>query len=539
MDNIDTCLWGEVISYLDPIMVHVIRHVNKYFYTSVAQINERLDIKYAELGYLNILKWLNYPLNKKVSFAAAQYGHLHILEWYGKKLKNKLTRYAAKGGQIEIYDWLKSKGCEDVDIHHISVKHGQLDFFKHVMPELYRYDSLCFTAVQYGHVEMAEWLMSKGIEYHNPSDFLGIKRNHIQMLEFLHSKGIPVHPATCKGGARVGLEVVKWGVDHGCELTQSVIGIAAGKGDIPLVEYCLENGLRLTEHVADEACHKGQFECLKWLVEKGCELSQYCCDNAAWNGSLDILIWLVEKGQEIDREVQIFAAEDGHLHILKWLAENGYELNKNELFLSAICDGHIEILEWLNHKYSGEGDPISTAISGGSLESFKWLKSQGYKTNIDIIEEAIHYGSYKILLYVLDKNSVLTEENIIDIIEHNHKIMKDVIRSGCKLPDNICEIISPCCGVKIVQMIVISGYEFTRKALEKALMDNPEVVKWALNREFATLDDELAAEIIIDANVEILQIMLDKGYKIHSYIRSNAITGCNDDIVDWYDKNVK
>lgn len=484
MDIIDSALWKEVIIYLDPVMLYVMKQVNKQL-NSLIHITPIYDLprKCAKFGYLDIIKWLNYPLKKSVSFAAAQYGHLHILEWYGKKLDNNLTYFAAKGGQIEIYDWLKSKGCRDVDIHEKCVKHGRLDFLKHL--ESNTSDILCIYAVKYGQVETLKWLLDNGSRWVD-TGYSIIKKNQVQILDLLYSRGYTVS-TSIHNVKSYTLEVIKWRVDHGYVLGKHVIEIAALNGDIPLIKYCLKKGLKLSHELAEKACVYGEFSCVKWLIKHGCPLSDSVLNDAASSGNLDLFKLLIEQGLQISEYTSFSAAEVGSLDILKWMVENNHEIYKDEVFMEAVDNNYPEILEWLDFQYSGDEDPIRNAIAKRSLESFIWLRSHGYKSDVNMLEFAISSRSYDILLLLIDENTVLTVEDICSIVMNSPKKLESIVRKGFKFPDNICDIISCHCNKKTIEILVNQGFKFTGESMERALYGaNASVVKWVTKRGFYT-----------------------------------------------------
>lgn len=107
-------------------------------------------------GDLEILKWLqekNFKINSYTLECAARYGHLHIMWWLrdiGKLFWTEQTlQQACMYGSVIICQWIVDNGCPEPRI---------------------QYDC----AIDYGHLDVVKWLVSRG------HDMYGIVDDYIQ-----------------------------------------------------------------------------------------------------------------------------------------------------------------------------------------------------------------------------------------------------------------------------------------------------------------------------------------------------------------------
>lgn len=516
MDSIDKCLWNEVVKHLDEVSLFVLRMSSKSLYCPIKIEKSKLLSLAAKQGYLEVIKYLlelGYPLKKRVSFSAACYGHLDILNWYPKKLDDRLVFYAAKGGQIEVYNCLRGKRLDHEQKYLRSTECGQFEFLKYIMTEKFNDNYLLISlAVHHGHVEILEWLLQKGIRFRYNGYYLDIRRNHIQILDILHTNGIDMTKYYCAGDT--GLEVLKYEISLGCMLAQTTMEGAASAGDIQVLKYCTKKGLVLSRTVFSNACESGNIECVKWLVNNGCTISKDAIIIATKNGNLDLVILLISYGVNTDN-IALNAATEGHLHILRWFKDNGYNVLKESVFIGALAKGYIHILDWLGYKYMGNDDLFLHAIISDKVETIRWLKAQDYESRVtNYISYAVSNKCYNVLLFLLHKGKILNESNIEAIVENKPSIIKAVIKSGCKLPANVCDIAAGCCSPKVIEMLVNLGYKLSIRGIHNAIVCNRHVEKWiATNYE---LDDK-SVELITNwssNDIKIMQILSDRGYKI-------------------------
>lgn len=440
MDNIDFCLWEEVILHSDIISVFSLSCTAKSLCIFRPK-NVDLFIQAVSHGYLEILKWLHTDkLDPHIANVAALAGHLDILEWYfsiTNALPEKVSFYAAQGGHISIYKWLPLVNRLDRD-YLTAASYGELELLKYMLEEKPYFSSdLCNNAASNGKVETLEWLLNNGHEY-IPQRELEIYRDHIRILELLESKGYALHPKVCETGALFGLEVVKWGFSRGCTLTMQTMVNAALVGDISTIKFCIENGLNLDFRLTLHAAKAGKFECLCWLVENGCRLENKITMYAAMSGNIEILEWLLSKGVTIHDATAVSAAARENLNVLQWLEEKDYTIDNVNVFDTALTHGNINILNYLYDKgYRHEQDIFKSLIEMDIPESLEWLLDHGYTNDYNILEIAIDNCSREVISWLVETNRPVDAELLLT--NGYFKQIKLLYDKGHKLPDNVCD----------------------------------------------------------------------------------------------------
>jgi hypothetical protein len=120
------------------------------------------------------------------------------------------------------------------------------------------------------------------------------------------------------------LELLTWAREEKqCEWNEWTINMAAGQGNLEMVEYCVANECPVNDYACACAARYGQLECLKYLHEEAkAPWGSGTAALAAENGHLHILEYLVEREyDEYDEVACVCAAENGHLDCLKYLHE--------------------------------------------------------------------------------------------------------------------------------------------------------------------------------------------------------------------------
>lgn len=503
MDNIDICLWNEVISYLDTPSRFTLSCVNR----QLLSFREKdvsiyyLMICSARSGHLEIMQWLyeaNPYLSPNIIRYAACNGHLKILEWYYSKvgtLPKRTCEYAAVGGYIDMFKWAMEKGCLPLKSYRHATMHGMLDFLKFLIAEKYPiYDDLCSIAVRNGKDKTLEYLLDSGFIYNNSNT--EIHKNHIAVLEVLESRGYSI---SYRGG---DLDVVKWCFERGCPLTDDVLLNAARKGDIETVKFCLANGLQLSDGVFNNAAEAGKLKFLKWLVSEGYRFGEQISLYAARSGKIKILEWLVSIGINIHLDADCYAAMYDRLNVLLWLGEN---VSDNDVFVNAVYGGSISVLNWLNEKGFRYQYVIGeNIISGDQPDTIDWLLEHEYNFGCNITETAIIHNCVDTLRWIIDTGKPV---NVMRLLETGHtKEAKHAHTKGYKLPDNICDYFANEGNLRYLEWAIINGFEVRKSSLYVACLRNHiHVLKWALT----------------------------KGLKIGSRVLSAAVENNHIDIIRW------
>jgi hypothetical protein len=156
---------------------------------------------------LNVMKWARgrgYPLYEATCANAAHEGHFHVLEWLRKKKcpwDRRSCNSAACGGQLEILKWLRKEGCP------------------------WDSSNCCTNAAYYGHLSVVVWIMENGGDCNDGA------------CTDCDCSLLNICIMAASGGS---LEVLKWAVGEGCQITAGISRNAAMNGHTHILDWIAE-----------------------------------------------------------------------------------------------------------------------------------------------------------------------------------------------------------------------------------------------------------------------------------------------------------
>ena len=219
--------------------------------------------------------------------------------------KNRALIAAASNGHIAIAKTLVSHGAalNNVDLE---------EYHEHTSPALAQ-------AIQGGHKEMVEFLLSIGASIDRYSLNWAAYYGYVELVELLLSKGVQVHDYLFESAIKNGhVEVIKALMNHGASIPATSLCTAVTEGQKEVVEFLLAHGVDVNDktrsraaafddsnstlHCAVEANRK---EIAEILVNCGVDLtiddSVKALLKAIKKGSQDIAMLLVLRGVDVNR----------------------------------------------------------------------------------------------------------------------------------------------------------------------------------------------------------------------------------------------
>jgi hypothetical protein len=91
---------------------------------------------------------------------------------------------------------------------------------------------------------------------------------------------------------------------------------------------------------------------LKWIVDEGAYLDDTVIDDVASKGDMEMIKWLREKGCSISSQTTINAAKGGHFELVKWFHELGLDAPARVIFDAAIKRRDMMMMEWFFEIYN-------------------------------------------------------------------------------------------------------------------------------------------------------------------------------------------
>ncbi len=184
--------------------------------------------------------------------------------------------------------------------------------------------------------------------------------NHVEML--CYDKNICKYDICkyyiCKYGAYHGfIDVIQYGIDHGCKIDWEVCENAAYNGHIDIIKWIDIN-----------KNHK-KFKC-------GAAFDNNIAEYAALNGHLNIVILADKLGLNIDSNLVAAAASGGHIDVVRWLIKKGYAIHPNVIARTAMC-GQLKMLKSLKKIGPWHPDTAYYAKSYGEMKVYNWIIKNG------------------------------------------------------------------------------------------------------------------------------------------------------------------
>ena len=115
------------------------------------------------------------------------------------------------------------------------------------------------------------------------------------------------------------VECLKIGIKHQFEMPDSLLEIAAEKGNLEIIKILLDAGCKLSNRLCTFAAKNPEdnVECIKFLREKGCEWDCRTAVSAAEKGNYKILEYVISNGCDISDKICEYAAIGGNVKCLE------------------------------------------------------------------------------------------------------------------------------------------------------------------------------------------------------------------------------
>ena len=268
-----------------------------------------------------------------------------------------------------------------------------------------------FLASKHGHLEVLKYLIDNGCQISDKCINIALEYGHISILNFL--KDIVKTNIDCISITSAiksnNISIVKWILDNPNLKINKFIGVdltyAIKNKNYKLIEYIKQKNLPIENKYFDVYSTAGEmkdFEMIHFLLKNKFPKSNEAYIGPALKGYLDIIIFLYNCQFPINEKMMNSAAEGGHKHILDWGFEN-------------------------NLPY--ENDLLIKAGKSGNLNLCKELYDKGFLLNNHIYNYCYEYDDIIIWVYecgIIPKNLSLFIDNI--------NILEYLIAKGCK-PD--------------------------------------------------------------------------------------------------------
>jgi hypothetical protein len=204
------------------------------------------------------------------------------------------------------------------------VLHHKDIFVSHVLPKLNTADRVFFAEVN---SESKDLLKYAGVNASEMSWFVH-ECSSISTLELVwyHIKD---QTWFCVQMVRTNrLELLKWAREvKKCDWDKWTINMAAGEGNLEMLEYCFANGCpRDEENSCCNAAGRGHLDCLRFLFNNK-----------------------VKPSRETETNAAIVAAQYGHIDILKYFVEERKisDVTKDECVLQSVFSNRLDCIKYL------------------------------------------------------------------------------------------------------------------------------------------------------------------------------------------------
>lgn len=249
--------------------------------------------------------------------------------------------------------------------------------------------------------------------------------------------------------------------------------------------------------------------------------------------------------------IAVMCAKYGYLDLLQL-----YYIQDNKVIRKAISNGHIHILEWLHLV-----NPItenSLLCECNDVETAKWLIGIGLKPydNVlpasirkdnlslleyfsgyegmelyyDLLDNAVRYGQVAIAKYLIFKGFdvkpyTLTYVPNLEMLMYLHSI-------GHQLTEENCVTAAKLGNIEMLEYCYNNGVGLTGRVMfAAAIACEFNSVIWLINHNCPKGDVDCGAAY--KGRVDILELLVSKGYTIDPIISINAACGNSANVIEW------
>jgi hypothetical protein len=337
-----------------------------------------------------------------------------------------------------------------------AIANGQMHIVQYLCDISTKYNiqgaDLCGFAIEYGQLDILEWLWSKykikqcELWDLNSTCAYAAKNNHINVLAWLQSKsnvkldGKFWIESLCAAAENGNIELLKWlceQLDYDINICQQeeIILEAVASGHLKILEWI---GSNLGKHwdvlTCQTAAKYGQLHILQWLrsLDPPCPWNKDTFKTALLGKHNEISDWLqtVEPSCPFDSTTLDLAVVKGDMKLVQWLRSQTpscpYSYNTCRI---AIYYKHLDILQWLiahnaTFDWSKTHYYASIALLNNDLNTMKWLQAMAPLCSWDKIdkacENAIEQGNLEMLQWLMSQNCVLTKDCFLLAVVNGH-----------------------------------------------------------------------------------------------------------------------
>lgn len=280
----------------------------------------------------------------------------------------KMVKYAAINSHLGLLQWLMSCRYRNDRIPYHVGRSGCRDMIQWLMLKMdLTVDDVCDGAARGGHVNVLEWLKSKGCQ---PSPITPYHAARSGSMECLSSAPVEHRRAP-----------PQWTIDNGCRINCRVIDGAARGGHLDMLQWMRRGGFIMNGNVSTEAATGGHIEVLQWSIDVSIVRGSTACQCAALKDRLDVLKWLIANGFVWNEVMYKNAVYKGHIHILEYItSDKSFTGSTHQKGMSQICPsaalgGQLKVLKWAVDR----GMSIDTATFQNARKHshiMKWFKEQ-------------------------------------------------------------------------------------------------------------------------------------------------------------------
>ena len=315
------------------------------------------------------------------------------------------------------------------------------------------------------------------------------------------------------------IELLKWCLRHRCKATAADSAVAAATGNLLMMQWMKSTGaFPWDASVLSSAAKHGHFDLLKWLFANGCKHTDgKVMEAAAYCGRLDILLWLVRQGVSMNakqrgRMAVVAAAEAGKLDAVAWLYARDFEI------CSWTCEaasrhGHVDVLKFLVER----GAPCDSrccqlAARGGHRPVLTFLNSHGVRWDTSVMEELAARGDIETMAWAIQEGAPLdwrvcaeaaknghlkalqwlrnvarcpwSRETATVAAEQGHlEIVQYCRREGCPVGRETCRVAARAGNLEILKYLVDTGAVWSRRdCFHDSRYDHHHVCEWVLQQ---------------------------------------------------------
>ena len=347
---------------------------------------------------LEIYESIGLPFKSSDLKRAAQIS-LDLFKWLYPKIEGPLLEHVIWGGNIEAIEWLLEQKV-DFPTEAIATAADSADesiLFYLFEKGLGRYPEVLYTALYYGKVEAARYLLEHGVEPEPSHIDVVFEGDHYDCIELLlEYKYLPRKQVLCHTAREGRLKHLIWSERNGIGPFDSKIADeACASGHLPILNWLERRGVlppddfMLRLHEND---FKGDpIELLEWLEDRGIFPYEQNSDEAYLDNRLEVLVWLAERGILPGHELERYYThpsgcrccnDDPRINreVGEWVKENRHrELpREKQVRLSKIFRAN---------RAAGRND----------LATLKALKREGILPDVNGANEAARYGHLRVV----------------------------------------------------------------------------------------------------------------------------------------------